>query len=124
VRIGFRDATTQRVFNDYAQLESRYGVALAVKIATRLATLAAARDLGRIPRRPPIRLRSLVGSPGQYSVDLLPPHRLRFSAVNLRARIEKSENDNVEKGRIEEIEVIGVERALVAAAVERSRQAI
>jgi plasmid maintenance system killer protein len=124
VRIGFPDASIQRVFNDYVQLESRYGVELAVKIATRMATLAAARDLGRIPSRPPIRLRSLGGSPGQYSVDLLPPHRLRFSAVNLRPRIEKSENDNVDRSRIEEIEVIGVEYAAVAATVQRRRQAI
>jgi hypothetical protein len=112
------------VFNDYAQLESRFGVELAVKIATRMATLAAARDLGRIPRRPPIRLRSLGGSPSQYSVDLVPPHRLRFSAVNVRARIEKWGNDNVGRGQIEEIEVLGVEYAAIAATVERSDQAI
>ena len=106
MRICFPDAGTQRVFNDYARLEARFGAELAARIATRLAVLAAARNLARVPGRPPIRLRALVGTPGQFSVDLLPPHRLRFSASNGNA---KGRGNDVDRTGIEEIEVLGVQ---------------
>jgi hypothetical protein len=92
------------VFNDYAQLEARYGAPLAVKIATRMAVLASARHLGLVPRRPPIRLRSSE-SDGQFTVDLSPPRRLRFSVLNGQL---SSQND-VDEAAVEEIEVIGVD---------------
>ncbi len=106
MRICFPDARTQRVFNDYAQLEARFGAELATKIATRMAVLAAARDLGRVPGKPPIRLRALDGSPGQFSVDLLPSRRLRFGALNGALNGEECD---VDKSRVKEIEVSGVE---------------
>ena len=109
MRISFLDAKMQRVFNDYSQLEVHFGARLATQIATRLAVLAAAKDLGRVPRRPPIRLRALNGSPGQFSVDLLSPHRLRFSAVDGQGGINGGDEGNVDRTRIEEIEVVGVE---------------
>jgi hypothetical protein len=107
VRIRFTDKKMQRVFNDYVQLEARFGAELATKIATRMAVLAAARDLGRIPRRPPIRLRPLDGSPGRFSVDLVPPRRLTFGALSGHAG--NGDGNDVDKSRIEEIEVFGVE---------------
>jgi plasmid maintenance system killer protein len=109
VRISFPDAKTQRVFNDYDQLEAHFGAQLAAQIATRMAVLAAAKDLERVPRRPPIRLRALKDSSGQFSVDLMAPHRLRFGVVDSHAGIDKKEKDNVDRTRIEEIEVFGVE---------------
>ena len=109
VRIRFPTSRMQRVFSDYTQLESRFGAQLAARIATRLAVLEAAKDLERVPRRPPIRLRALNGSPGRFSVDLLPPHRLTFSAVNSDSCIHKGRSDDVDRAKVEEIEVLGVE---------------
>jgi len=106
VQICFPDAGTHRIFNDYTQLEARFGPELAASIATRLAVLAAARNLGRVPDRPPIRLCTLIGTPGQFSVDLLPPRRLRFSASNGSA---KGRGNDVDRIGIEEIEVLGVD---------------
>lgn len=114
VRITFPDASTQRVFSDYGQLEARFGKNLASKIATRLAALAAARNLGRIPRRPPIGLRPL-GAPGHYAVDLPPGHRLRLSAVNGNGVANEGRQDDVDGGQIEEIEVLGVDSCAVTA---------
>ncbi len=109
MRICFPDARMQRVFNDFAQLEARFGAELATSIATRMAVLAAARNLGRVPARPPIRLRALNGLPGQYSVDLLPPRRLRFGALNGYVVVHKGEKNDAHGIQIEEIEVLGVE---------------
>jgi hypothetical protein len=103
------DSKTQRVFNDYDQLEVHFGAQLAAQIATRMAVLAAAKNLERVPRRPPIRLRALKESSGQFSVDLVAPHRLRFGVVDSHAGIDKKEKDDVDRTRIEEIEVFGVE---------------
>lgn len=109
MRISFPDARTQRVFNDYDQLEAHFGAQLAAQIATRMAVLAAAKDLGRVPYRPPIRLRALKESPGQFSVDLMAPHRLRFGVADSHAGVDKKGKGDVDRTRIEEIEVFGVE---------------
>ena len=110
MRIGFRDAQTQRVFNDYKSLETRFGPQLAARIASRMAMLMAADDLGRVPRRRPIRLRPVDGSPGQFVVDLAPPLRLRFDALDGDASIGPWEDDDARRRtRIKEIEVVGVD---------------
>ena len=109
MRIGFRDAQTQRVFNDYERLEACFGPQIAARIASRMAVLTAADDLGRVPRRRPIRLRPIDGAPGQFAVDLAPPLRLRFDALDGDASIGSWEDDDARRTRIKEIEVVGVD---------------
>jgi hypothetical protein len=105
VRISFPDAGTQQVFNDYARLEAQYGPSLAVKIATRLAVLAAARHLGLVPRRPPIRLRACDDRAGHFTVDLTVPRRLRFCPSNLSVGGDR----RLDARLVEEIDVVGVD---------------
>jgi len=107
LRISFSDNETRRMFNDYGLLEAQFGPELAVRIATRLAVLAAARDLGRVPRRPPIRLRPTGGGRGRFAVDLAPARRLLFTASVVRGR--NGEERDVDEALVEEIEVSGVE---------------
>jgi hypothetical protein len=103
VRICFPDATTQRVFNDFQKLEQRYGPVLAIRIATRLSVLAAARQLSLVPRRAPIRLRCHDNSRGAFTVDLSIRHRLSFHALDISTWLH-----TLDKSAIEEIEVTGV----------------
>lgn len=107
LRIRFRDDDARRAFNAYDQLEKRYGAHLATRIATRLAVLAAARDLGRVPRKPPIRLRALDGGHGRFAVDLAPPHRLLFAVSG--AHGDGGEVGHVDEALVDDIEVLGVE---------------
>lgn len=107
MRIRFRDDDTRRAFSEYSRLEARYGPRLAARVATRLAVLAAARNLGRVPRKPPIMLRALDGRPGQFAVDLAPPHRLLFAVFGMPGRT--GEECDVDKALVDDIEVLGVE---------------
>jgi len=107
LRIRFRDDVTRRTFNEYGQLEKLYGHLVAERIATRLAVLSAARDLGRVPRKPPIRLRALDGGQGGFAVDLAPPRRLLFAAPGMHGRT--GEEGDVDEALVDEIEVLGVE---------------
>ena len=108
--VGFRDPRTQRLFNEHEKLEARYGASLALKAATRLAVLAAARDLSVLPSAPPIGFRALAGAAGQYSIDLGPTHRLRFFGACASAR---RRND---LAAIDRIEVLGIEELDIASA--------
>ena len=109
MRIGFRDAQMQRVFNDYQRLEARFGPQLAARIASRMAVLVAADDLGRVPRGRSIRLRAVDGPPGRFAVDLVPPRLLRFDALDCDASTGPWEDDDARSARIKEIEVVGVD---------------
>jgi hypothetical protein len=104
VRICFPDEKTQRLFNDYGLLSSRFGNHVARKIAIRMALLKAARHLGMIDDRPPVRLTRVDNSIDQFTVDLVPPKKLRFAAHNT-SPIDAPE----ELSRVEEIEIIGIE---------------
>lgn len=99
VKILFPDANLQRVFNHYPSLEARYGEDLAMKIAVRMSLLSAARHLGLIPRRPPIRLKPVDGSNVQYTVDLILPRRLRFGALKGKSAPKQ----------VEEIQILAVD---------------
>lgn len=105
VRIGFPDSRTQRLFNNRALLEARYGDALAARIAVRLAVLGAARRLSVVPRHPPVRLDRARDRPAVFTVDLTPGRRLRFVAVGAGA----GDGAGCDPAAAEEIEVLGVD---------------
>lgn len=101
MEIGFPDAQSQRLFNDYALLTKRYGSELAAKIATRLGVLRAAKHLALIPRSPPLRLQHVDGSAVAFSVELTSAHKLRF-------RIPKK-NGSLPLDRVTEVEILDVQ---------------
>jgi hypothetical protein len=105
MKIVFRTARLQRLFNDHAQLEARYGRDVAEKIATRMALLSVARHLGLLPARPPIRFRRRDDTSDVFTVDAGVRHRLQFVGVSGKARAGKP----TAPAKIEEIEMIGVE---------------
>jgi len=106
VLIGFPDATSQRVFNDYDLLKSRFGLRLARKIANRMAMLKAAKHLGMIDDCPPVRLRRVNGYSDHFTVDLLGSQRLRFAA---RVRSGRQRSPLRDHSLVNEIEILGVE---------------
>lgn len=103
--VGFRDPRTQSLFNEHAKLEARYGAALALKASTRLAVLAAARDLSLLPSSPPIGFRPAGDGGEGYTVDLGPTHRLRFVGLGAPARRRGL-------SAIDRVEVLGIEDAV------------
>jgi hypothetical protein len=105
VEIGFRDRRSHRLFNDYRQLEERYGFDLASKIATRMAVLKAAKFLSVVPECPPIRLRQSNGSPVTFTVDLTPPRKLRFAA----RMTGTSDAKRLNRDGINSIDILGIE---------------
>jgi hypothetical protein len=105
VEIVFRDGRSHRLFNDYRQLEERYGSDLASKIATRMAVLKAAKFLSAIPERPPIKLRQSNGSPVTFTVDLTPPRKLRFAPRIIGA----SDAKRLNRDGINSIDILGIE---------------
>ncbi len=100
--IGFNDAKLRRLFNDFGLLRDRYGVDLAEIIATRMGVLRGAKHLGLVPQRPPVSLRPVDGSPLAFTVDLAPPRKLRFGALDCAS-------DQIALERVQAIEVFGVE---------------
>ena len=105
MKVGFRDGRVQRLFNDHAKLEARYGADVAIRIATRMALLTVARNLSVLPARPPIGFKAVDDEPGHFTVDLKAPLCLRFIGQGWKSRRSKANT----LGQIEEIEVIGVE---------------
>lgn len=77
------------------------------RTATRLAVLAAARDLSVLPSSPPIGFRPVIGAAGEYAVDLGPKHRLRFFG----SCVPRRRND---LAAIDHIEVLGIEQIDIA----------
>jgi len=102
VDIGFTDAKIRRLFNDFGLLCDRYGVDLAEIIATRMGVLRGAKHIGLVPQRPPVSLRPVDGSPLAFTVDLAPPRKLRFVALDCGP-------DQIALERVQKIEVFGVE---------------
>ena len=105
MKIRFQSAKLRHIFNDYPLLQARYGEELADTIATRLAVLSAARHLGAVPRLPPVRLQSLHRSTTQFTVDLIPPRKLRFAVLKAGA----AATDGPKNGHVGEIEVLAVD---------------
>jgi len=106
VLIGFQDAASQRVFNDYDLLKSRFGHQLARKIANRMAMLKAAKHLGMVDDRPPVRLRKVNGRSHHFTVDLMGSHKLRFAApIKSSGQTIPQRDFSV----VDEIEILGVE---------------
>ncbi|MGU3544425.1 hypothetical protein [Methylobacterium sp. A52T] len=95
------------MFNEYERLEKIYGPLLAERIATRLAVLSAAQDLGRVPRKPPIMLCVIDRGQGRFAVNLAPSRRLLFAAPSIGGRT--GEENDIDEGLVDEIEVLGVE---------------
>lgn len=105
MEIGFRDGRSHRLFNDYRQLEERYGSDLASKIATRMAVLKAAKYLSAVPERPPIRLRQSNGSPVTFTVDLTPSRKLRFAP----RKTPLSDAKRLNRDGIDSIDILGID---------------
>jgi hypothetical protein len=106
VLIGFPDAASQRVFNDYDLLQSRFGPRIAQRIANRMAMLKAAKHLGMVDNRPPIRLHKVTGRWNEFTVDLLGSQTLRFAA---RIRSGGQTPPLRDLRFVDEIEILGVE---------------
>lgn len=105
MKVGFRDARVQGLFNDHAGLEARYGSEIAAKVATRMALLVAANNLAVLPRQSPVGFQAVSNAPGHFTMDLGDNHRLRFVACDGGKPPQKPG----ELHHVEEIEVIGVE---------------
>lgn len=105
MNICFPDSATATEFNELKRLERRFGTDLAVRIATRIGILMAARHLAEVPTKPPIRLRTFDTRAGQFTVDLRGPKRLRFGAIKDYAQ----KNGRIVCETVEEIEVLGVD---------------
>jgi len=75
----FRTRKLQRCFNAQQLLAKEYGQRCAQKIMRRMAVLAAAPNLSKVPTKKPDRCHELGGRrKGQFAVDLEQPHRLIF----------------------------------------------
>jgi hypothetical protein len=70
-----------------------------------MAVLRAAKHLGVVPQRPPIRLCRYDGSPATFTVDVDPPRRLRFVAISPRP----SKSQRLVLDRIQSIEIVAFE---------------
>lgn len=103
MRIFFRDEQLQRTCNDGTRLRAQFGPELGTRIATRLAVLDGVDNLAGVPRRPPIALRHVAGSKGQFTVDLTEDRKLSFVGLDGE---ESGPTDDPES--VVEIEVIGV----------------
>lgn len=103
MKIGFRDTTTALLFNDYAELEARFGAEPAEKIASRMGILSVAKNLGCLPSRAPIGFSCDDAANQLFGVDAGPMHRLQFRAVVAKGRRKKAASN-----QIEEIIVSGV----------------
>jgi hypothetical protein len=104
VRIFFREGKAKQTFSDHAELEARFGADLAARIATRLALFEAVRNLEAVPRRPPIALRQVDGSIGEFTVDLANSRKLHFLGLD-----GDGDQPTDDPGAVVEIEVLGVD---------------
>jgi hypothetical protein len=105
VKICFPNSATEADFSELRRLERRFGADVAVRIATRIGVLMAARHLADVPTKPPIRLRAFDTQTGQFTVDLGGSKRLRLGALKAYAQ----KNGRVVCETVERIEVLGVD---------------
>jgi hypothetical protein len=105
LRLCFPDSAAEAEFSELGRLERRYGPALALRIATRIGVLIAARHLAEVPTEPPIHLRAFDTRAGQFTVDLGSSKRLRFRASKGYAQ----KNGRIVRETVEEIEVLSVD---------------
>ncbi|MBC9880868.1 hypothetical protein G8O24_26430 [Bradyrhizobium sp. INPA01-394B] len=96
--IMFGSAAEQRLFSSAELLDRRFGPKLSNNIKMRLLLLRAATNLAMVPTCQPYSLKKLPH--GEYTLDLLPPKILRFTADAGRSS---------QQSKIKAVKILGVE---------------
>ena len=78
MKVGFRDADVQRLFNERRRLAAKYGEGNAQVIACRMMVLQAAPKLGLLPQQPPVNLQA-TNQMDVFTIDAHPGQRLQFA---------------------------------------------
>ncbi|MCD6526848.1 MAG: hypothetical protein J7K75_07665 [Desulfuromonas sp.] len=88
-------------------MRKHYGLTMARKLQQRLMELSAADTLADISYLPPPRCHELTGNRvGQFSVDLLHPHRLLFVPAN--EPVPTRDDGGVDLKLVTEVEIIAI----------------
>ena len=107
MNIAFRTRKLEKVFNSERALNATYGARMARTIMVRLAVLRNARNLAMVPTNPPERRHPLSGKrSGQFSVDLVHPHRLVFQPNH--DPVPRSAGGGIDVGHVTAITIVEV----------------
>ena len=105
--IAFRTRKLEKRFNSGEALRKSHGARMAKTIATRMAVLKAARNLGMVPVTPPERRHQLVGNRNdEFAVDLVHPYRLVLKASH--EPVPRNDDGGIDPDRVTAVTILGV----------------